>query len=185
MDSSKNTQEEMKSSKKIILNRNSSIDVETYKGVLTLIKQNYSLSSIHEITDLDMKLLRNIRRYAVLNKFIPKKRNVNPSRLKSNQKDASLDLFTENFEDTLENTLEDSLENTLEDNVQNISQNISQDICKEEPKDEPKEQSKEQSKEPIRELTQTKRVLNINFKGILITVDISSITVKENIIIVR
>jgi len=185
--------------KTIALNRAISVDFETYKLVLALIKDKKSLRAIQESTNVDMKLLRAIRKFGIQNNFITKKNRGNTKRAETirrrkleleetNSRVKEIMVFRVTTDDLNSPNLE-HLEETLVEDTINMNQfeessivSPSSPFLPVSPVSPVSESS--QTTESVEALP-TSKVITIDFKGILIKAEVSSIVVTDDIIIVR
>ena len=126
--------------KSIVINRKLSVNQEDYKLAITLMSTGKSLTKIEKSTSMNLKALRAIRKYAIDNNLVAKKKSAVEANVKRHSK---IDVTPVVSEETLV---------TLEEN------------------------------KPV---LMTDRTLTIDFKGIIMQVQISSVEVQGDSIIVR
>jgi hypothetical protein len=126
--------------KSIVINRKLSVNQEDYKLAITLMSTGKSLTKIEKATSMNLKALRAIRKYAIENNLVSKKRSAVEANVKRHSK---VDVTPVVSEETLV---------TLEEN------------------------------KPV---LMSERTLTIDFKGIIMQVQISSVEVQGDSITVR
>jgi hypothetical protein len=126
--------------KSIVINRKLSVNQEDYKLAITLMSTGKSLTKIEKATSMNLKALRAIRKYAIDNNLVSKKRSAVEANVKRHSK---IDVTPVVSEETLV-TLEES-----------------------------------------KPALMSERTLTIDFKGIIMQVQISSVEVQGDSIIVR
>lgn len=126
--------------KSIVINRKLSVNQEDYKLAITLMSTGKSLTKIEKATSMNLKALRAIRKYAIENNLVAKKRSAVEANVKRHSK---VDVTPVIPAETLI---------TLEEN------------------------------KPV---LMTDRTLTIDFKGIIMQVQISSVEVQGDSITVR
>ena len=152
--------------KTVEINRNISVDFEDYKQVMEYLHQKLSLTAIETLTSQSITTLRAIRKYAVDNELIPKKRNQELNAKIGEiirRREVELDELFAPSDPEPETKLEEVTQLTLE---------------------LPGEESPEEKVYEDCEAPKT-QTITIDFKGILITGEVSTITFKDDIIIVR
>jgi hypothetical protein len=127
--------------KSIVINRRLSVNQDDYRLAISLMSTGKSLSKIEKATSMNLKALRAIRKYAIDNNLVPKKRSVVEANVKRHSKIDVTPVISE---------VEPLI--TLEEN------------------------------KPV---LMTDRTLTIDFKGIIMQVQISSVEVQGDSIIVR
>jgi hypothetical protein len=127
--------------KSIVINRKLSVNQEDYKLAITLMSTGKSLTKIEKATSMNLKALRAIRKYAIDNNLVPKKRSAVEANVKRHSKIDVTPVISE---------VEPLI--TLEENKPALM---------------------------------TDRTLTIDFKGIIMQVQISSVEVQGDSIIVR
>ena len=127
--------------KSIVINRKLSVNQEDYKLAITLMSTGKSLTKIEKATSMNLKALRAIRKYAIENNLVAKKRSAVEANVKRHSKVDVTPVITP--AETLI-TLEES-----------------------------------------KPALMTERTLTIDFKGIIMQVQISSVEVQGDSIIVR
>lgn len=153
--------------KTVEINRNVSVGFEDYKQVMEYLHQKLSLTVIETLTSQNIATLRAIRKYAVDNELIPKKRNPEIS--------VKIGEVVRRREIELDELLAPS--NPEPEEVTQLTLALPQEeLVEQEPIEEEVFEDCEGPK------TQT---ITIDFKGILITGEVSTITFKDDIIIVR
>jgi hypothetical protein len=130
--------------KSIVINRKLSVNQEDYKLAITLMSTGKSLTKIEKATSMNLKALRAIRKYAIDNNLVSKKRSAVEANVKRHSKVA---VTTVTPVITPAETLV-----TFEENKPALM---------------------------------TERTLTIDFKGIIMQVQISSVEVQGDSIIVR
>ena len=126
--------------KSIVINRKLSVNQEDYKLAITLMSTGKSLTKIEKATSMNLKALRAIRKYAIENNLVSKKRSAVEANVKRHSK---VDVTPVIPAETLI---------TLEENKPALM---------------------------------TERTLTIDFKGIIMQVQISSVEVQGDSITVR
>jgi hypothetical protein len=126
--------------KSIVINRKLSVNQEDYKLAITLMSTGKSLTKIEKSTSMNLKALRAIRKYAIDNNLVAKKKSAVEANVKRHSK---IDVTPVVSEETLV---------TFEEN------------------------------KPV---LMSERTLTIDFKGIIMQVQISSVEVQGDSIIVR
>ena len=127
--------------KSIVINRKLSVNQEDYKLAITLMSTGKSLTKIEKATSMNLKALRAIRKYAIDNNLVSKKRSAVEANVKRHSKIDVTPVITPT--ETLV---------TFEENKPALM---------------------------------TERTLTIDFKGIIMQVQISSVEVQGDSIIVR
>jgi hypothetical protein len=127
--------------KSIVINRKLSVNQEDYKLAITLMSTGKSLTKIEKTTSMNLKALRAIRKYAIDNNLVSKKRSAVEANVKRHSKIDVTPVISE---------VEPLI--TLEENKPALM---------------------------------TERTLTIDFKGIIMQVQISSVEVQGDSIIVR
>lgn len=127
--------------KSIVINRRLSVNQEDYKLAISLMSTGKSLTKIEKTTSMNLKALRAIRKYAIENNLVAKKKSAVEANVKRHSKVAVTPVIT---------SVEPLI--TLEEN------------------------------KPV---LMTDRTLTIDFKGIIMQVQISSVEVQGDSIIVR
>lgn len=127
--------------KSIVINRKLSVNQEDYKLAITLMSTGKSLTKIEKATSMNLKALRAIRKYAIDNNLVSKKRSAVEANVKRHSKVDVTPVIPE---------VEPLI--TLEENKPALM---------------------------------TERTLTIDFKGIIMQVQISSVEVQGDSIIVR
>jgi hypothetical protein len=127
--------------KSIVINRRLSVNQDDYRLAISLMSTGKSLSKIEKATSMNLKALRAIRKYAIENNLVAKKRSVVEANVKRHSKIDVTPVITP--AETLI-TLEES-----------------------------------------KPALMTERTLTIDFKGIIMQVQISSVEVQGDSIIVR
>jgi hypothetical protein len=130
--------------KSIVINRRLSVNQDDYRLAISLMSAGKSLSKIEKATSMNLKALRAIRKYAIDNNLVPKKRSAVEANVKRHSKVA---VATVTPVITPAETLV-----TFEENKPALM---------------------------------TERTLTIDFKGIIMQVQISSVEVQGDSIIVR
>jgi hypothetical protein len=133
--------------KSIVINRKLSVNQEDYKLAITLMSTGKSLTKIEKTTSMNLKALRAIRKYAIENNLVAKKKSAVEANVKRHSKVAVSPVTT----------------------VTPVISEVETLITLEENK-------------PI---LMTERTLTIDFKGIIMQVEIASIEVKDDTIVVR
>jgi hypothetical protein len=126
--------------KSIVINRKLSVNQEDYKLAISLMSTGKSLTKIEKSTSMNLKALRAIRKYAIDNNLVAKKKSAVEANVKRHSK---IDVTPVISEETLV---------TLEEN------------------------------KPV---LMSERTLTIDFKGIIMQVQVSSVEVQGDSIIVR
>jgi hypothetical protein len=126
--------------KSIVINRKLSVNQEDYKLAISLMSTGKSLTKIEKTTSMNLKALRAIRKYAIDNNLVAKKRSAVEANVKRHSK---VDVTPVIPAETLI---------TFEENKPALM---------------------------------TERTLTIDFKGIIMQVQISSVEVQGDSIIVR
>jgi hypothetical protein len=124
--------------KSIVINRRLSVNQEDYRAAINLMSAGKSLAKIEKTTTMNLKALRAIRKYAIDNNLVPKKKSV----VEGNAKRHSKAIVAPKVETLV----------TLEEN---------------------------------KPTSMSERTLTIDFKGIIMQVQISSVEVQGDSIIVR
>jgi hypothetical protein len=127
--------------KSIVINRKLSVNQEDYKLAITLMSTGKSLTKIEKATSMNLKALRAIRKYAIDNNLVSKKRSAVEANVKRHSKVDVTPVIPE---------VEPLI--TLEENKPALM---------------------------------SERTLTIDFKGIIMQVQISSVEVQGDSIIVR
>lgn len=127
--------------KSIVINRKLSVNQEDYKLAITLMSTGKSLTKIEKTTSMNLKALRAIRKYAIDNNLVSKKRSAVEANVKRHSKVDVTPVIPE---------VEPLI--TLEENKPALM---------------------------------SERTLTIDFKGIIMQVQISSVEVQGDSIIVR
>ena len=127
--------------KSIVINRRLSVNQDDYRLAISLMSTGKSLSKIEKATSMNLKALRAIRKYAIENNLVPKKRSVVEANVKRHSKIDVTPVISE---------VEPLI--TLEENKPALM---------------------------------SERTLTIDFKGIIMQVQISSVEVQGDIITVR
>jgi len=127
--------------KSIVINRRLSVNQEDYKLAITLMSTGKSLTKIEKATSMNLKALRAIRKYAIDNNLVPKKKSAVEANAKRHSKIDVTPVIT-----PVETLI------TLEENKPALM---------------------------------SERTLTIDFKGIIMQVQISSVEVQGDSIIVR
>jgi len=130
--------------KSIVINRKLSVNQEDYKLAITLMSTGKSLTKIEKATSMNLKALRAIRKYAIENNLVAKKKSAVEANVKRHSK---VDVTT----------------------VTPVISEVEPLITLEENKP----------------ALMTDRTLTIDFKGIIMQVQISSVEVQGDSIIVR
>jgi hypothetical protein len=133
--------------KSIVINRKLSVNQEDYKLAISLMSTGKSLTKIEKSTSMNLKALRAIRKYAIENNLVAKKKSAVEANVKRQSKVAISPVTTATPVVSEVETLV-----TLEEN------------------------------KPV---LMTERTLTIDFKGIIMQVQISSVEVQGDSIIVR
>jgi hypothetical protein len=127
--------------KSIVINRRLSVNQEDYKLAISLMSTGKSLTKIEKATSMNLKALRAIRKYAIDNNLVPKKKSAVEANVKRHSKVVVTPVISE-----VETLV------TLEENKPTLM---------------------------------SERTLTIDFKGIIMQVQISSVEVQGDSIIVR
>jgi hypothetical protein len=127
--------------KSIVINRRLSVNQDDYRLAISLMSTGKSLTKIEKATSMNLKALRAIRKYAIDNNLVPKKKSAVEANVKRHSKVVVTPVISE-----VETLV------TLEENKPALM---------------------------------TDRTLTIDFKGIIMQVQISSVEVQGDSIIVR
>jgi len=130
--------------KSIVINRRLSVNQDDYRLAISLMSTGKSLTKIEKATSMNLKALRAIRKYAIENNLVPKKRSAVEANVKRHSRVAVTTVTPVITPAETLITLEES--------------------------------------KPV---LMTERTLTIDFKGIIMQVQISSVEVQGDSIIVR
>jgi hypothetical protein len=133
--------------KSIVINRRLSVNQDDYRLAISLMSTGKSLTKIEKSTSMNLKALRAIRKYAIDNNLVPKKKSAVEANVKRHSKVA---VTTVTPVTPVISEVEPLV--TLEENKPALM---------------------------------TERTLTIDFKGIIMQVQISSVEVQGDSIIVR
>lgn len=145
----------------IRINRNLTVSFQDYKEAVKLMASGKSLTKIERLTSINLKALRAIRHYATNNQVIPKKQSAVIANLKRGSKKVTVVEVAPKKEvhtPDLFDLIPDS--NYVQAAVEEV-------------------------KVPTPTPTMASRTLTIDFKGIIMQVEIASIEVKGDTVVVR
>ncbi len=164
--------------KQIKINRRISVNFNDYKAAITLMKSGYSMTKVTTLLDgaLSMSEVIAIRSYAVMNSILPMKRSTLKGHETRSKKATSNGTVTEPKKEMAKRSdLFDSAGitvNTAQAEITEVVESVSMQPL--------------QEAEVFSDMPSSKgRTLTIDFKGIMMHVQISSIVVGEDLIVVR
>ncbi len=164
--------------KQIKINRSISVNFNDYKAAITLMKSGYSMTKVTALLDgaLSMNEVIAIRSYAVKNAILPMKRStLKGHETRSKQATSNGTVIEPKKEMAIKSDLFDSTDdvvNTPQAEVKEVAESVSIQPL--------------QEAEVFPDMPSSKgRTLTIDFKGIMMHVQISSIVVGEDLIVVR